>query len=145
MRTLAAVLLVAGACASSSGPNPAGDGGPTGDGKPVDGHVDPPVGPRLIPGPGEAGFDASLADKARAYDRQFHTFSAAPFGLSLDAFIPDANDQMLVDTFLAQTATDDFAAFTASKGTPRTVHDIVSIYDEHGDLGMFAGAAAAGD
>jgi hypothetical protein len=99
------------------------------------------VGPRLIPGPGETGFDPALADKARAYDRQFHTFSAQPFGLSLDAWIPDAGDRALVAGFLAQDATADFVAFSGG----RTVHQIVEQFDEHGDLGMFAGAAAAGD
>jgi len=95
----------------------------------------------LIPGPGEAGFDLALAEKAAAYDRQFHVFNAQPFGLSLDAFIPDGSDRTLVAGFLAQSATDDFSTFTGG----RSVHDIVSTYDEHGDLGMFAGAAAAGE
>src|SRR5688500_17034266 len=77
---------------------------------PGDGPKSPP-GPRLIPGPQQPGFDLALATKAAAYDRQFHTFNAQPFGLSLDAMIPDAADRALVAGFLAQHATDDFATF----------------------------------
>lgn len=128
-------------CGQLGGSNPDLDAGSaTGDGAPTD-APSPPPGPRLIPGPGEPGFDAALAAKARAYDRQFHTFSAMPFGLSLDAMIPDPVDRAQVAAFLAQDATDDYAAFTGG----RAVRDIVTSYDEHGDLGMFAGAAAAGD
>ena len=34
----------------------------------------------LLPGPGENGYDPDLATLATAYDRQFFTFNAAPFG-----------------------------------------------------------------
>jgi len=133
------VALCALVACSSPGSNNGNDGGGEDDGG-SDGPV-VPEGPRLIPGPGETGFDQPLADRARGYDRQFHTFSAQPFGLSLDAWIPDPADRDLVAGFLAQDATEDFAAFTGG----RTVPQIVEIYDEHGDLGMFAGAAAAGE
>jgi hypothetical protein len=132
---VALCALVACSSPASNGP----DGGGEDDGG-TDGPI-VPEGPRLIPGPGETGFDQPLADRARAYDRQFHTFSAQPFGLSLDAWIADPTDRDLVAGFLAQDATDDFAAFSGG----RTVPQIVESYDEHGDLGMFAGAAAAGE
>ena len=133
MRSLLVLVLVA---CSSSGSNSSDGGGDDGGG----GDAGEPRGPRLIPGPGEPGFDPMLAAKAKAYDRQFHTFSAMPFGLSLDALIPDQANRDLVTAFLAQDAVDDFTAFAG-----KTVHDIVAEYDEHGDLGMFAGAAAAGE
>ena len=141
MRKYCALLLVACSGTSSMSPSETPDApGTSDDGGPPDG---PPVapGPRLIPGAGEPGHDPALAAKARQYDRQFHVFAATPFGLSLDAFIPDDGDRNRVRDFLAQDATDDFAAFTGG----RTVYDIVQQYDEHGDLGMFAGAAAAGE
>jgi hypothetical protein len=99
----------------------------------------------LIPGPGEPGFDAALETKAYRYDRQFHTFNATPFGLSLDAYIPDNNHRDLVTQFLAQDAEGDFLAFTTALGTPLGPDDVVTRRDEHGDLGMFAGVAAIGD
>src|SRR5688500_17604653 len=137
------VMLVLAACGpgggSASGDPDAhtthGDASTT-----TDAPLSPP-GPRLIPGPNDSGYDDALGRKARAYDRQFHTFAAMPFGLSLDALIPDAADRAQVSAFLAQDTVDDFAAFSGG----RTVKDIVVEYDEHGVLGMFAGAAAAGE
>jgi hypothetical protein len=99
----------------------------------------------LIPGPQEAGYDSALATKAARYDRQFHTFNASPFGLSLDAFVPDPDDRAALVAFLGQDAVLDFATFTAQAGRPRTPDQVVSSRDEHGDLGMFAGVAAVGD
>jgi hypothetical protein len=99
----------------------------------------------LIPGPGQAGSNAALHDLAASYERQMHIFNAAPFGVSLDAFVPDTNDRNLVAAFLAQSATLDFLAFTTAMGSPRTVDDVISSYDEHGDLGMFGGVPAAAD
>ncbi|HEU5059680.1 MAG TPA: hypothetical protein VFU21_24280, partial [Kofleriaceae bacterium] len=113
-----------------------GGGGGGGDG---DGGVVVPAGPKLIPGPGEDGFDPALEARARAYDRQFHTFSA-PWGLSLDALIPVPGERELVAGFLAQDETDDFEEYAG-----RPVRSVVEVYDEHGDLGMFGGAAAAGE
>ena len=98
-----------------------------------------PVGPKLIPGPGEDGFDAALEARARAYDRQFHTFSA-PWGLSLDALIPEPGDRALVTGFLTQDESDDFEDYAG-----RSPLSVVAVFDEHGDLGMFGGAAAAGE
>lgn len=135
---VAATLILA--CAGGS----AGDGGSPGgvDGGGTAGEGDGgavPAGPKLIPGPGEDGFDAALEAKARAYDRQFHTFSA-PWGLSLDALISRPADRELVAGFLAQDAVADFEEFAG-----RPALSVVDSFDEHGDLGMFGGAAAAGE
>jgi MYXO-CTERM domain-containing protein len=105
----------------------------------------PAAAQSLVPGPAQPGSNPALHDLAISYDRQFHTFNASPFGLSLDAFVPDQNDRSLVSAFLAQTAEPDFLAFTTSLGTPRTVGDVISEYDEHGDLGMFGGVPAAAE
>ena len=133
------LAMVVGCSGSADEAEPHGQDGVDAGGSGADGGPGLPAGPRLIPGPGEDGFDAALADKARAYDRQFHTFSA-PWGLSLDALIPDAGDRDAVGGFLAQDDTDDFAAFAG-----RSALDVVEVFDEHGDLGMFGGAAAAGE
>ena len=146
LRSGAVVLagaLVSG-CAGGSASDGGGDGadeadGGGGGGGGGDGGGGVPAGPKLIPGPGEDGFDEALEDKARAYDRQFHTFSA-PWGLSLDALIPEAGDRELVAGFLAQTETDDFEDYAG-----RPALSLVAVFDEHGDLGMFGGAAAAGE
>ena len=130
MRTLFCLALVA--CSGSSSSMNGGDDTQAPDASSPDGNE--PVGPRLIPP------EHPLANKARAYDRQFHIFNAMPFGLSLDAWITDAGNRTLVTNFMAQAATDDFAAFAG-----KSVAQIVEQYDEHGDLGMFAGAAAAGE
>src|SRR6188508_3662079 len=134
--------LLAGCSTGAGNDEPGGSGeadggGGIGNGDGGGGVV--PPGPKLIPGPGEDGFDAALEEKARAYDRQFHTFSA-PWGLSLDALIPDPGDRELVAGFLAQHETDDFEEYAGKP--PRAV---VAVFDEHGDLGMFGGAAAAGE
>ena len=92
----------------------------------------------VIPGPDEESI--GLTGHAARYDRQFHTFNAARFGLSLDLFIDDPADRDRVAAFLDQSATDDFAA-VAGVG----VDQIVTRWDEHGDLGMFAGVPAAAD
>lgn len=99
----------------------------------------------LVPGPGEPGFDPDLEALALQYDRQFHTFNAAPFGMSLDVDVDhdDLADRGLVEAFLAGdhgTGPDAFLAFSG-KG----VFDVVDAYGEHGDLGMFGGVAAMGD
>jgi len=134
------------ACAFGCGSGTTGGGGDTDDadgggggGTSPDGGGAVAAGPKLIPGPGEDGFDSALEEKARAYDRQFHTFSA-PWGLSLDAMIPAPDDRALVAGFLAQHETDDFAEYAG-----RPALSVVASFDEHGDLGMFAGAAAAGE
>jgi len=132
--------LCLAACSGPPGSHTGDANAVGGDGSHETPDAPPFAGAHLIP-----ATNAALAAKAAAYERQFHMFSAAPFGLSLDAIIPDPGDRALVDGFLAQSATTDFLAFTTAQGQPRSVHDIVAFYDEHGDLGMFAGFAAAGD
>ncbi len=98
----------------------------------------------LLPGRGENGFDPELAQHARQYDRQFGALNAAPFGMSLDAHIGDANARAAVDAFLADPmAGDTPEAFAAATGLD--VFDAIDEYGEVGDLGMFGGVAAAGD
>src|SRR5262245_22416418 len=80
-----------GESGGSAGAPSGGDGGVSGDGGTA-GTGGAPGLPHWIPGPSEAGFDAALEKKALSYDRQFRVFSSAPFGLSLDAFIPSASD-----------------------------------------------------
>ncbi|MBW2699563.1 MAG: hypothetical protein JRF33_01980 [Deltaproteobacteria bacterium] len=41
----------------------------------------------MLPGPGEAGFDAELAEVARKRDRQFHVFHTLPTGLNAEISI----------------------------------------------------------
>src|SRR5688572_10021094 len=77
-------------------------------------------GDGLIPGPNEASFDPALHTKALRYDLQFHTFNANLFGLSLDAFIDDADDRAALTAFLAQDTITDFLAFTTAANRPRT-------------------------
>ena len=100
-------------------------------------------GTGLIPGPGEPDHDPALEALALAYDRQFHTFTAAPFAMSLDAHIGGEANRSLVDQFMAGdhgTGPDAFLAFSG-----KDVYEIVRHYGEHGDLGMFGGVAAMGD
>ncbi len=98
----------------------------------------------LIPGPGETGFDAPLADLVTQYDRQFDTFNAAPFGMSLDSHVAGAAARVSVAAFLADlnagTGPDAFLQFSGLD-----VFDVVDRYGEEADLGMFGGVAAAGD
>jgi hypothetical protein len=100
----------------------------------------------LLPGPGENGFDPELADLDAQYDRQFHTFHAAPFGMSLDVHVDlDADEERaLISDFMADPAHGSGPeAFQEFSG--KDVFDVVDHYSEVGDLGMFGGLTAAGD
>jgi len=92
----------------------------------------------LIPGPGVPGFEPALAQKDLQFARQFFEFNARNFGVSLDVFIPnEANRQLLYQWI----ETDhDFISF--SQQHP---YELISHFDEWGDLGMFGGMATAGD
>lgn len=106
--------------------------------------ADPPVA--LVPGPGESGHDPDLASLAHELDRQFFTFNAAPFSMSLDVHIPleDVSARALVDGFLADVKSGfGPTAFLDFAGVP--VFDVVEHYGEIGDLGMFGGVAAGGE
>src|SRR5262245_54537379 len=82
--------------------------------------------------------DPELDALSTRFDRQFHVFNA-PFGLELDAAVVDTTHRELIRDFLTEATGRDFAAFTASRGTPLAVNDVVTSYGEHGDLGMFGG------
>jgi hypothetical protein len=100
----------------------------------------------LLPGPGENGYDPGLAWLAQQYDRQFFTFHAAPFSMSLDVHVDedDLASREAISGFLADPdAGEGPDAFREFSG--RDVFDVVDHYGEIGDLGMFGGMAAAGD
>ncbi|NCQ61219.1 MAG: hypothetical protein GW913_11210 [Myxococcales bacterium] len=93
----------------------------------------------LIPGPGEPGYDATLAQLASGYDRQIHGILAVPLGFGLEAFVSNPTDRASVDAFIASGQRDFLAA------TGRHPYEVVDMYEENGDLGMFGGVQAAGD
>jgi hypothetical protein len=100
----------------------------------------------LPPGPGENGYDPGLAELASQYDRQFLSFHAAPFSMSLDVHVDEdaVASREAIASFLADpNAGQGPEAFRAFSG--RDVFDVVDHYGEIGDLGMFGGVAAAGD
>jgi hypothetical protein len=100
----------------------------------------------LLPGPGENGYDPGLAWLAQQYDRQFFTFHAAPFSMSLDVHVDedDLASREAIASFLADPdAGEGPDAFREFSG--RDVFEVVDHYGEIGDLGMFGGMAAAGD
>ena len=79
-----------------------------------------------------------LAARMARHQRQFYTFNARPFGLSLDAYAKDAAARASIDAFLAQDAQADFQAFDG-----RHPYEVLSGFGEHGDLGFFGGVALA--
>ncbi len=93
----------------------------------------------VVPGPGQAGYDAALADKAEAYDRLIHEIMTLEVGFGLEAFVDDPAARARVDGFFASGDAD----FEASTGSHP--YEVVSRYGEYGDLGMFGGVQAAGD
>jgi uncharacterized protein (TIGR03382 family) len=95
--------------------------------------------PRLIPGPTEPDHDTALAAKAAAYDLQVHQFMTLPVGWGLEAYVDDPGARAAIDAFFASGATD----FRTQSG--RHPYEVISFYEEMGDLGMFGGVQAAGD
>jgi hypothetical protein len=93
----------------------------------------------LVPGPADPGFDAALAAKAEAYDRQIHAFLTPPLGWGLEAFVADAAHRTLIAEFIA-SGQHDFQAFSGLHP-----YQVIDRYEEFGDLGMFGGVQAAGD
>ena len=83
--------------------------------------------------------DAALESKAAGIDRQLHGILAVPFGWGLEAYVDDPADRTLVDDFIA-SGSDDFEAATGTHP-----YDVVTRYEEVGDLGMFGGVQVAGD
>ena len=82
--------------------------------------------------------NGDLAARMARHGRQFYTFNARPFGLSLDVFVKDAAARKSIDDFLKQDAVADFQ--TQSGKHP---YDVIADFGEHGDLGFFGGIALA--
>ncbi len=81
----------------------------------------------------------ALDDLIRRHERQFYSFNAYPFGLSLNVHVQDQAARDLIQSFLDQDAQDDFQAFSGVHH-----HTLMTAYGEHGDLGFFGGVALAG-
>jgi len=79
--------------------------------------------------------DAAIARQ----DRQFDVFNASPFGLSLNVHVKDTKARQEIDAFMAQDQVEDFNAFAGGH-----LHERMSMFGEHGDLGFFGGVALAG-
>lgn len=81
----------------------------------------------------------ALDDLIRRHERQFYGFNAFPFGLSLNVHVKDQAAREAIQSFLDQQAEDDFETFAGQH-----LHDLMTAYGEHGDLGFFGGVALAG-
>jgi hypothetical protein len=138
---------------SCSGESGAGDGG-TPDGSTADagdagadaGKNFPKCGTYkydwqgIIPGPNDPGTDADLNKLARAYDRTYLTFNAAPLGTNTDATVLNSHpeNRTLIEKFIRETDSWDFTAYSGK--------DAYSIMDGFGDtVGMYGGAGAAAE
>jgi hypothetical protein len=91
--------------------------------------------PPAIPGPPAL---SDLHARMARHERQFYTFNARPFGVSLDAIAKGAEGRAAIEAFLKQDAVTDFAAFDGHHPYAR-----IADYGEHGDLGFFGGVALA--
>ena len=95
----------------------------------------PTAGPEsLVPAPAD---DPVLGQLAAQYDRQFFTFNARPFGISLDGFYREEYRDLIAGFFLQDQPFEVYASMHP--------FEVLSGYGEHGDLGMFGGVAAVGD
>jgi uncharacterized protein (TIGR03382 family) len=93
----------------------------------------------LLAGPGEPGHDAALEQKMDGFYRQIHALLAVELGWGLEANVADAGHRQVVADFIASGSSD----FEAQTGLHP--YEVVSRYDEYGDLGMFGGVQLAGD
>ncbi|MBL6974550.1 MAG: hypothetical protein ISR64_02350 [Deltaproteobacteria bacterium] len=82
-----------------------------------------------------AGKYPDLDQQMERHGRQFYALTAAPFGLSLDAYPNSAESVALIDQFLAQDASDDVEDVTGKHPL-----ELLAAYGEYGDLGFFGGA-----
>ena len=98
----------------------------------------PALADPILPPPGAAGFDPALEALAAGYQRQQDVFATLENGLSLDPIFNPGDVQSVKD-FFAQSATDDFQAFSG-----KHPFEALAVYDEHGDEGNFAGIASVG-
>lgn len=71
----------------------------------------------LIPGPGEPGHDAELAEVARQRDRQFHVFHTPPTGLNTELQVTRDRTaaRQAIEDFLHQDDGWDFEAFSGMR------------------------------
>lgn len=92
----------------------------------------------ILAAPGTPGFDANLQTMAAGFQRQQDVFATLENGLALDPIFDPASVQSVKD-FFAQSATDDFQAFSG-----KHPYEALSSYDEHGDEGNFAGITSVG-
>ena len=94
----------------------------------------------LIPGKGDPNFDADLDKLARAYDRCWTVFNAAPFGMNMDATVKLTNTENrdLIAKWLKERDDWDFKAYAGKEP--------MEVIDSWGDsVGMYGGAGAAAD
>jgi hypothetical protein len=94
---------------------------------------------RLVAGPAQSGYDAELESKVEGLYRQVHGLLTVEIGWGLEANVFDPDMRALIESFIASGASD----FQAQTGLHP--YQVVSRYDEYGDLGMFGGVQAAGD
>jgi hypothetical protein len=93
----------------------------------------------VLPGTADAGFDAALAAKAERHDRVFHAFIAEPFGVNLEAVLPEdpTAERALLEQFVAGDGWDFEAA------TGRTPDSLVERWNKV--AGAYAGVGVAAD
>jgi MYXO-CTERM domain-containing protein len=98
----------------------------------------PALAQPLVPPPGDAAYDATLAAHVSDWSRvQDHVLSL-PVGFGLEGAIADPAHRTLVTQYVTSGMTD-FQAATGSHP-----YAVLDAYDEQGDLGMFGGVQAAG-
>ncbi|MFT3712885.1 MAG: hypothetical protein QM817_34970 [Archangium sp.] len=91
----------------------------------------------LIPGPGQDGFDETLAAAARLHDRQFHAFNAFATGLNAEFIVTDPLNRDAIAQFLATSDGFDFEAATGR--SPSTLGTWTK------SAGLYAGVGIAAD
>ena len=114
----------------------------------------------VIPGPGEAGYDAALEQQAQYYFKSFATFSTAPFGMAFDARVGSATDRAVIDRFVTANpdnlsfhdfclqdpdCNDGYTIYDTIDGNTLVQPGIIKGYGEWGDLGCFGGVAGGAD
>jgi hypothetical protein len=85
------------------------------------------------------GLDPQLDNAIKKHEKQFYTFNAYPFGLSLNCHFKDMDARAIVQNFLDSPSALDFRSFSGVHQ-----HNLLSSYGEYGDLGFFGGVALAG-
>ena len=94
----------------------------------------------LVPGPGEAGYDADLETKANAYDRVWTALNAAAMHLNTDVTIAldQADFRQKVQDFAADPTAWDLAAFAGTD-------PLAALTSQHKVAGLYAGDGVAAD